>query len=102
MSPCDRFELRRLIFFDSYQNATNDGAPEQEQHRASVGEFECRLGGAHSVSLGRSQDRPAPLAFLRSGDDPSDAVRRVEGRRRGSIPRRPSEVLRRVATASWN
>jgi Protein of unknown function (DUF3102) len=28
----------------------------------------------------------------------SDAVRRVEGRRRGSIPRRPSEVLRRVAT----
>jgi hypothetical protein len=26
----------------------------------------------------------------------------VEGRRRGSIPRRPSEVLGRVAAASWS
>ena len=26
MSPCNRFELRRPIFFDSYQNATNDAA----------------------------------------------------------------------------
>jgi hypothetical protein len=69
MSPCNRFELPRRIFFDSYQNATNDAAPKQEQHRGSVGQFECRLGGARSVSFGRSQDRPAPQAFLRSGDD---------------------------------
>src|SRR5262249_47065140 len=32
----------------------------------------------------------------------SSALRRAEGRRRGSIPRRPSEVLRRVVAASWN
>src|SRR6516162_447737 len=51
MSPCNQFELPRRIFFDSYQNATNDAAPEQEQHRASVGQFECRLGGARSASL---------------------------------------------------
>jgi hypothetical protein len=41
-APADS-DAARAFFFNSYQHATNDAALEQEQHRTSVGQFECRL-----------------------------------------------------------